>query len=121
MFPYGDMLRTLPPLPKDLPELRRRIIAAISDICCDMLQCVWAEMDYRLDVCSVTNGGHVERSRSNIKTWIFSLSICRSISAVLPAIQVYQFYEISQGIMNSPVYIYLQLSVYVCLHVCLFV
>jgi hypothetical protein len=26
----------------------------------DMLQRVWAEMDYRLDVCRVTKGGHIE-------------------------------------------------------------
>jgi sulfur relay (sulfurtransferase) DsrC/TusE family protein len=26
----------------------------------DMLQRVWAEMDYRLDVCRVTEGGHTE-------------------------------------------------------------
>ena len=72
-LPYGDMLRTLPPLPKDLPDLRRRIIAAISEIQRDMLQRVWAEVDYQLDVCSVTNGGHIEHSwcKQN-KTVIFS-------------------------------------------------
>jgi hypothetical protein len=57
------MLRTpvfLLPLAQDLPELRRRIIAAISEINHDMLQRVWAEMDYRLDVCRVTKGGYLE-------------------------------------------------------------
>jgi hypothetical protein len=59
-FFYGDMLRAvfLTPLPQDL--LRRRIIAAISEINRDMLQRVWAEMDYRLDVCHVAKDGHTD-------------------------------------------------------------
>ena len=35
----------LPPLPQDLPQLRRWDIAAIPEITRDMLQRVWAEMD----------------------------------------------------------------------------
>jgi hypothetical protein len=35
----------LPPLPQDLPQLRRRDIAAIPEINRDVLQRVWAEMD----------------------------------------------------------------------------
>jgi hypothetical protein len=35
----------LPPLPQNLSELQRQIIAAISATDCDMLQQVWAEMD----------------------------------------------------------------------------
>ena len=27
----------------------------------DMLQRIWSELDYRIDVCRVTNGGHIER------------------------------------------------------------
>jgi hypothetical protein len=112
MFPYGNMLRSLPPLPKDLPELWRRSIAVISEICRDMLQRVWAEMDYRLDVCSVTNADtYSAHEVSEIKTWIFSVSICRSITAIIPAIEVYRFYEIFQGVMNSYVCMYLRLSV----------
>jgi hypothetical protein len=53
----------LPPLPQALPELRRRIIAAISEIDRDMLQRVWAEVNYRLDVCRVTKGVHIEHLR----------------------------------------------------------
>jgi hypothetical protein len=57
-FSYGDMLRAvfLSPLPQDL--LRRRIIADISEINRDMLQWVWVEMDYLLDVCRVEKDGH---------------------------------------------------------------
>jgi hypothetical protein len=50
----------LPLLPQDLPELRRWIIAAISEIDHDKLQWVWAETDYQLDICSVTKGRHIE-------------------------------------------------------------
>jgi hypothetical protein len=48
----------LPLVPEDLPELRRRIIAAVSNVDRDMLQRVQAEVDYnyRLDVCRVTKG-----------------------------------------------------------------
>jgi hypothetical protein len=42
----------VPPLPRDLPELQRRIIAAISNIDREMLRRVSVEMDYRLDACA---------------------------------------------------------------------
>ena len=88
-----------------------------------MLQRVLAEVDYRLDVCNVTNGGHIEHScgkeGGGRENWIISLSICRSIFAIFPAIQVYWFYEIRQGIMNSHVYTYLGVSLYVSLLVCI--
>jgi hypothetical protein len=45
------MLPFLLHLPQDLLELRRRIIAATSEINCDMLQQVWAKIAYWLDVC----------------------------------------------------------------------
>jgi hypothetical protein len=56
------MLRAvlLPSGPQELPELLRRIIAAISEINRDMLQRVWAEMDYRRDVCRVAKDGHTD-------------------------------------------------------------
>jgi hypothetical protein len=50
----------VPPLPRDLPELRQRIVAAVDTIDVDMLQRVWQELDYRTDVCQVTRGGHME-------------------------------------------------------------
>jgi hypothetical protein len=36
-------------LPQDLPKLQGRIIAAVSEISHDMLQWVWAAMNYQLD------------------------------------------------------------------------
>jgi hypothetical protein len=50
----------LPPLPVTLVDLRTHITAAITVTDHDMLQRVWQELDYRLDVCHVTGGAHVE-------------------------------------------------------------
>ncbi|KAJ4428117.1 hypothetical protein ANN_24131 [Periplaneta americana] len=47
----------VPPLPANLPELRDSIINAIAAIDMDTLHRVW---DYRLDICRVTRGAHIE-------------------------------------------------------------
>jgi hypothetical protein len=47
-------------VPGTLVDLRTRITAAITVIDHNMLQRVWQELDYRLDVCRVTGGAHVE-------------------------------------------------------------
>jgi len=43
-----------------IPELKVRIRTAIETITADMLQTVWNEFDYRVDVCRITNGAHIE-------------------------------------------------------------
>ncbi|GBM10987.1 hypothetical protein AVEN_1323-1 [Araneus ventricosus] len=50
----------VPPLPKTLEEFRERIHAALMIIGRIMLQNVWNEFDYRLDVCRVTLVAHIE-------------------------------------------------------------
>jgi hypothetical protein len=50
----------VPSLPNDLLELRQFITAAVATINRDMLETVWTEMDYRIDVCLVTRGSHIE-------------------------------------------------------------
>jgi hypothetical protein len=47
-------------MPCDLPQLRRRIVEAVDAIDRQMLQRVWQELDYRIDICRVTKGGHIE-------------------------------------------------------------
>jgi hypothetical protein len=42
----------VPPLPAIIPELEVRIRTAIDPITADMLQTVWNELDYRVDVCT---------------------------------------------------------------------
>ena len=46
--------------PSSIPELTVRIRTAIETITADMLQTVWNELDYRVDVCRITKGAHVE-------------------------------------------------------------
>jgi len=50
----------IPPLPMSLKELRDRITHALQTITADRLHRVWDEFDYRLDVCPVTQGAHIE-------------------------------------------------------------
>jgi len=50
----------VPPLPASIPELRVRIRTTNETITADMLQTVWNELDYRVDVCRITKGAHIE-------------------------------------------------------------
>jgi hypothetical protein len=47
-------------LPRDLPKLRQRIVEAVAAIDRQMLQRLWQELDYRIDICRFTKGGHIE-------------------------------------------------------------
>jgi len=47
-------------LPRDLADLKARIIAAVKTIDAPMLTRVWRELEYRIDVCRVTRGAHIE-------------------------------------------------------------
>ena len=49
----------VPPLPARIAELKVRIRTAIETITADMLQ-TWNELDYRVDVCRITKGAHIE-------------------------------------------------------------
>ena len=50
----------LPPIPRDSDELKARITKAVATIDNAMLGRIWQKLDYRLDVCRVTNGAHIE-------------------------------------------------------------
>jgi hypothetical protein len=50
----------MPPLPRDLPQLRRRIVEAVAAVDRHVLQSVWQELVYRIEICRVTKGGHIE-------------------------------------------------------------
>jgi hypothetical protein len=43
-----------------LTEIRDRITHALQAITADMLHRVWDEFDYRVDMCRVTQGAHME-------------------------------------------------------------
>ena len=50
----------VPPLPASILELKVRIRTATETITTDMLETVWNELDYRVDVCRITKGAHIE-------------------------------------------------------------
>ena len=50
----------VPPLPVSLNELKQRITTAATSVDEDMLRSVWTELDYRIDICLVTKGSHIE-------------------------------------------------------------
>ena len=52
----------LPPIPRDADELKARITKAVATIDNAMLGCIWQKfkLDYRFNVCCVTNGTHIE-------------------------------------------------------------
>lgn len=50
----------VPPMPHDIAELKDRIVNAINSIKRDMLERVWQELDFRVDVCRITRGAHIE-------------------------------------------------------------
>ena len=43
-------------------ELKQRVTSALNNVTRDMLQHVWQELNYRLDVCHVTGCAHIEHS-----------------------------------------------------------
>jgi hypothetical protein len=47
-------------MPRNLPQLRQRILEAVAAIDRHMLQRVWQELDYGIDICRVTKFGHIE-------------------------------------------------------------
>jgi hypothetical protein len=60
---FGGSLQTtyVPPLSTPIQELRDNITHALQAITADMLHQVWDAFDYRVDVCRVTQGAHIER------------------------------------------------------------
>ena len=50
----------VPPLLIILNELKQRITTAVASVDEDMLRSVWTELDYRIDICRVTKGSHIE-------------------------------------------------------------
>ena len=49
-----------PTIASDLANLKARIIAAVKNIDAPMLTRKWQELEYRIDVCRVTRGAHIE-------------------------------------------------------------
>jgi hypothetical protein len=49
------------PLPPDIDGFELKIAAVIETTDRDVLKGVWDELEYRLNICRVTNGTHIER------------------------------------------------------------
>jgi hypothetical protein len=43
-----------------LPLGSSSITTAVAVVDCDMLTRMWDETDYRIDICHITRGGHIE-------------------------------------------------------------
>ena len=63
----------VPPLPRDLADLNARVIAAVRNIDAPVLTRVWQELEYRIDVCRVTHGAHIEHLCQKKKNFSFFL------------------------------------------------
>jgi len=50
----------VPPLPVSLNKLKQCIRTAVVSVDEDMLRSVWTELDYRIDICHVRKGSHIE-------------------------------------------------------------
>jgi hypothetical protein len=48
------------PVPVTLDDLKQRITTATAGVDEDMLTRVWPEFDYRVHICRVTKGAHIE-------------------------------------------------------------
>jgi hypothetical protein len=51
----------IPPLPVGLQDLRDRTVNAIALVHVTFLRKLWVELEYRLDVCRITRGSHIEQ------------------------------------------------------------
>ena len=62
-FSLGDVkgLVYVPPLPSNLEKRRQKITNALQTVTQNILQRVWEELEYRIDVCHVSGGALVEQ------------------------------------------------------------
>jgi hypothetical protein len=59
----------VPPVPVTLDDLKQRITTAIAGVDEDMLTRVWQEFDYRVDICRVTKGAHIEQLKVAVRNF----------------------------------------------------
>jgi len=50
----------VPPLPVGLNEMKQGITTAAASVDEDVFRSVWAELDYRIDICRLTKKSHIE-------------------------------------------------------------
>jgi hypothetical protein len=64
---------------------------------------VWQELDYRIDICRVTKGGHIKHPQGRTETWRVSPSVDMLPFGVTIPATVPQRLGIPEGLMNYPV------------------
>jgi hypothetical protein len=89
-------------LPRDLADLKARIIAALKNIDAHMLTRVWQELDYSIDVCRVTRGAHIKHLQ--LPVFSFPVAVNNSIK-VGPLVFLLQMFVIMENMMKHPVYV----------------
>jgi len=62
-------------LPRDLADLKARIIAAVKDLDAPMLTRVWQELEYRISMCAVSPVVHISNISSCPKKNLFSFPV----------------------------------------------
>jgi hypothetical protein len=72
---------------------------AIANVAESQLRRTWEQFEYRVDVCKVTNGEHIEHFQKNFRSFhavlkLFHICICKSVEGFL----------IAQIIYNIPVF-----------------
>ena len=73
LWGFVKRLVSVPPILRKVDEPNTQITEAVATIDNAMLGRVWQELDYRLDVCRVTNGDHIKHlSTFYVKTEITS-------------------------------------------------
>jgi len=90
-------------MPRDLPQLQQRIVEVVAAIDRLMLQRVWQELDYRIDIYRVTKGGHIKHLYGKTETWSISSSVDMLPFGVTNPATVPQRSEIPDGLTNYPV------------------
>jgi hypothetical protein len=95
----------MPPMPRDLPQLRQRTMEAVVATDRQMLWHVWQELDCRIDICHVTKGGHIEHLYGRTETRSVSPSVDMLPFGVTILVSVPQRLEIPEGLTNYPVYV----------------
>ena len=67
-------------MPRGLADLKPRIIKAVMNIDAPMLTRVRQELEYRIDVCRVTRGAHIEHLELSKKNFFsFPMAVNNSI------------------------------------------
>jgi hypothetical protein len=99
------------PVIKFLPQTLQHLTVDSSDCFHDHLSQLWSitwqELDYRFDICRITNGGHIEHLQVRTETWSVSPSIdMLPVGVTIPA-TVSQMSDIQEGLMNYPVLIFI--------------